>query len=191
MSRILRFHHRRPGRCVLACVLVLASCGGTDAEPADDSNAGEAPTESAEPVAPDACALLTAEGVAEALGEPAGSPQPAAVPDLGDDAEAVMAACTYPAAASPKSIGVTAWRATNGMYTAAGLDGARQTLQEVAGRPPEEITGLGELAFWGAGQLHVVKDANNYFIVAPAAFADDAAARSAALVAARRILTTM
>jgi hypothetical protein len=102
-----------------------------------------------------------------------------------------MSACNYPSAQSPKSIGVTAWRAANGMYDSAALDGARQSLQEATGQAPEEIDGVGVVAFWGGGQLHVVKDGNNYFIVAPAGFGDDADALTVALTAAKRILATL
>lgn len=178
------------GRALLACAVVLA-CGGGDAEVGGEAGTAGEPATAGLPVAADACALLTLEESTEALGEAAAPPQPGLNPAPGEGAAAVMSACNYPSAQSPKSIGVTAWRAANGMYSSAALDGARQSLQETTGQAPEEISDLGMVAFWGGGQLHVVKDGNNYFIVAPAGFAEDAAARTAATIAARRILATL
>ncbi len=178
------------GVALCACAAGLA-CGGGDAEVGGDAGGAGEPAAAGLPVAPDACALLTLEEASEALGEAAAAPQPGLNPAPAEGAAAVMSACNYPSAQSAKAIGVTAWRAANGMYSSAALDGARQSLREATGQPPREIPGMGVVAFWGGGQLHVVKDGNNYFILAPSAFGDDATALRAALAAAGPILRAL
>jgi hypothetical protein len=166
---------------VAAFAVTAPACGGADSSAPASAPGGR-------PATTDVCALLTAEDVAQALGEPAGAPEPGmSMP--GSGAAASMTACAFHAAGSPRTIGVTLWRSTDSRYTSAGLDGARATLRDVTGSAPEEISGLGQVAFWGGFQLHVVKDANTYVIVAPSGISDEVAARAAALGAARAILS--
>lgn len=143
----------RPARslclALAATPLLLAGCGGNDAEPAADADVtpdtlamatpapGAAPSAAAPPAAqPDPCALLSPQEVQAATGVEAGTGQPST--------SGGARVCTWTDASGKSAL----------VQIHAGphrYEESRQVFQQVYGAPAEPVVDLGEQAFYIGG----------------------------------------
>jgi hypothetical protein len=179
----------------LALTIAAAGCGdGSDAETdaAADSMAVADTTPSPEAMreaATGACALATREQVQAALGEPVGEPQ-IVLNEPGTAETASVTQCRYQSTASTRSISI--------MYRISPVqdnsDDAIRSVREsvtIDSIVPEDVSGVGDAAFWAANQMHVFVRGNRYAIVTVDGVEDPAAARLAATSVAQDIVEKM
>jgi hypothetical protein len=116
-----------------------------------------------------ACALVTAEEGAAALGEPVDPPSEQIINPGGGNVAAVSQ-CTLQASASPrKTLSVFLRRSP---VADSRPDSVRRTLAE-SGVTTRDVAGTGDAAFWGAAQLHVFSGPDLYLIVTVSGLADE------------------
>ena len=83
-----------------------------------------------------------------------------------DGSPLVLSQCNYATAQDPAIVSFLLRRGGEGHTAEAASAGARQTFVE-SEIPLEDVTGLGDVAFFGSNQLHVFSDAGWSFVVTP------------------------
>jgi hypothetical protein len=136
-----------------------------------------------------ACALATRAQVQAALGEPVGEPQ-LVLNGPGTAETASVSQCRYRSTASTRSVSI--------MYRVSPVqDNSEDAIQSVRESVtidsivPEDVSGVGDAAFWAANQMHVFARGNRYAIVTVDGVGDEAAARLAATSIAQDIVEKM
>lgn len=135
----------------------------------------------------DACALITVEEASEALGAPVAPPKNEVL-GAGEEGKAAMSLCTYaPASGAAKSMTISVRRSPVADQTP---DRVRTALAE-AGATTQDVSGVGDAAFWTEGQLHVFQGKNVYMNITIMGVGSDAdamaIARSLAVRAVERL----
>lgn len=148
------------GSTLIGAALVLAACGGNAPE---DGRAAEALTQTTTAAEPrDACALLPGSEVAAVIGRAA---RDSLAMQMEDEAGTVaLSQCNYATERSPAEFSLMLRRETGGASAADASASVRQTLSE-SGVTVQDVSGLGEAAFWGGNQLHVFTGQGWYLIV--------------------------
>ena len=105
-----------------------------------------------------ACDLVTEDEGAAVLSEAVNDPVEQVI-SPGSAETAAMSMCTVQATATPgKTLSISFRRSPVSDYTP---DAVRQTLTD-SGVTAEDVTGVGDAAFWGASELHVFFGGNSY-----------------------------
>lgn len=136
------------------CVSVLLlACGGESSETASDSATLERGTDAVVASTADACALLSAAEVQEVVGVPVRDSLALSMTDA--DGRVTLSQCNYATADNAAAVSVMLRRnAEDANPTIAG-QGVRQSLDE-SKVDVQDVAGLGDIAFWGGNQLHVL-----------------------------------
>jgi hypothetical protein len=152
-------------RLLVAGTIIGASagCGGSP----DDQNANPAQADSAAPAAKAgenlaACSLLAPADVQAVIG--VAVRDSLALQMTQGQGGGSLSQCNYASADNPAVVSVMLNHSPGGQFGAVARDGARGTLTE-SGVAVEDVAGLGEMAFWGGGQLHVFVNATWYVVV--------------------------
>lgn len=143
--------------------LFLAACGG-DTTPDAGTDDPATPTEAVAPTGgpSDACALLPGDEVADVIGRPV---QDSLALQMGGGTGTVaLSQCNYATEQNPAAFSLMLREMAEEESVEAGSASARQTLAEI-GVEVQEISSLGEAAFWGGNQLHVFTGNGWYLIV--------------------------
>jgi len=167
-----------PAAAVACLSLALGACGRKESEPTADSPKPQ------EAVTVTACALVTRDEGAAALGEAANDPVEQVI-SPGSAAMAAMSMCTVQAAASPAKTLSPSFRRSPVPDNRP--DSVRQTLTE-SRVTAVDVPGIGDAAFWGASELHVFFAGNSYLSVGLRGLDDDVAALARASDVARRAM---
>jgi hypothetical protein len=149
--------------CVLTGLWLILGCGGTS----DGSNAALPSSDSAAPSGKSAadltaCSLLTPADVEAVIGVAVRDSLALQMPQ--GQGGGPLSQCNYASTDNPAVISLMLNRSPAGQFTSVARAGVRGSLTE-SGVSVEDVTGLGEVAFWGGGQLHVFVNSNWYFIV--------------------------
>lgn len=130
-----------------------------------------------------ACALITKEEGAEALGEAVNEPEEQIISPGGDEMAAVSQ-CNVQATGTAGKVLSVFYRRSPVADNQPDL--VRQTLTE-SGATVEDVSGVGDAALWGAGQLHVFVGDAQYLIVTVGGLPDGDARARTSQVAQRAI----
>ena len=156
----------------LICGIVFTvACGGESAD-VGDTAATSASTVSATSGPANACALLPASDVTAVLGEPVRD----SVALLMTEGDRILSQCNYASASTPVAASLMIRRSAPGETPAQQSKGTREVMTQ-SGATVQDVPGLGEVAFWGADQLHVFTN-NWYLIASPTASGGLAQARA-------------
>ncbi|HXK59043.1 MAG TPA: hypothetical protein PLP42_04035 [Acidobacteriota bacterium] len=105
-----------------------------------------------------ACSLLTAEEAAEILGEPVEKP-------IESTTGNTISNCNW-LTASFNSIGILVRRGYNAAEAESAFDLAYKQSKSLSGVDPEDISGLGEKAYWAGGRINQLNVyAGNYWLI--------------------------
>ncbi|HSL70220.1 MAG TPA: hypothetical protein VK864_08245 [Longimicrobiales bacterium] len=176
-----RWRPARPRRLGLITLwLMAAGCGGNPEDQTAEQPADSAPSPAAA-ANRNACSLLTPAEVEAVIGSAVRDSL--ALQMAQGSGTGALSQCNYATASDPAVVSVMLNSSPEGNFTAVAQDGVRGSLKE-SGVTVEEVAGLGEVAFWAGGQLHVFVNRNWYFIVS--SYADQGRQHAEAL--ARRAL---
>lgn len=193
LARIRLFH--LAALFLVAGPLVAAGCGAggdASANAAADSAAMADTTPSPEAereAATGACALATRENVQAALGEPVGEPE-LVLNEPGTAETASVSQCRYKSTTSARSISITYRVSPVQDNTGDAIRRVRESVT-IDSIVPEDVSGVGDAAFWAASQMHVFARGNRYAIVTVDGVRDEAAARLAATAIAQDVAARM
>ena len=153
--------HARRAALLISVLALAASCGGESADGGDTSAVAAAqPTAKAAPA--NACALLPAGEVGGVI-ERAVRDSLAMQTD-GGAGGVTLSQCNYSTAQNPVEASLMLRRSDTGETLEQGSKSARETLTQ-SGATVQDVTDLGEPAFWGGNQLHVFTNDGWYLIV--------------------------
>jgi hypothetical protein len=143
-------------------VLFSAACGGGSADSNADAPLGDTTAASGTPGDLTACAALPPEDVQAVIGT-AVRDSLALQLQVGQGG-GPLSQCNYASSDNPAIVSLMLNHSPGAQFTSVAQDGVRGTLTE-SGVTVEDVAGLGQVAFWGGGQLHVFANPTWYFIV--------------------------
>lgn len=144
----------------------------------------------------DACSLLSKAEAESLLGEPVKDGQHGILENDGSGGTAVVSQCIYRSVAHfSKAVDLTARISPPQEKITASIETIRKTLKETASAEPQNLSGVGDTAFWapvGQGayhsiQLNVFKGNSNYLIISVKGFPDDPSVEKAKTVAQKAL----
>lgn len=159
-------HTRRELRpsTVAVVLLIVSACGGGSGDTrSEDAGGGQTAAAAVTSGPADACAALPAAAVQEVLGVPV--TDSLALSMQGEGA-LQMSQCNYATADNAAAVSLMLRRRAEGETTERVSEGVRQTFSE-SGIAIENVSGVGDLAFFASNQLHVFVRERWYLIVTP------------------------
>lgn len=146
---------------IVSSTLLLSACGGTKRSSNHNGEAGTASKAISTRTKLDACALITQEEAAAALGEQVGLPKQQVLSEATENT-AEVSRCSFEAVASAaKTVSILARRSS---FKDSRPSSVRETLAG-SGIEVQDVPGVGDTAFWGSNQLHVFKGDDLYLII--------------------------
>ena len=145
-------------------LLILSACGGGAGDSKADSVGGGATAAAAVAAGPaDACAALPAAAVQEVLGVPV---RDSLALSMQGEGALQMSQCNYAMADNAAAVSLMLRRRAQGETTERMNASVRQTFTE-SGIAIENVSGVGDQAFFASNQLHVFVGERWYLIVTP------------------------
>ena len=148
-------------RHATALLVLATACGGEAPRPPAD---GATPPATTAAAPRDACAILPAAEVSAIIGQPVRDSLALSMP--GPGGAVTLSQCNYATATNPAAVSLMLRQGQEGQGVESASQGARQSLVE-SGVTVEDVAGLGDLAFWGGNQLHVLTDGGWHLVVTP------------------------
>jgi len=173
-----------PTAVLLALGLGFATCGGSSSSTESEKAPAPVLKQQEEPKVVSACSLLTAEEAAAILGEPVEKPSESAT-------GSTVSNCNWMTGSST-SVGILLRRASSKAEAERVYQQAHQQSKSVSGVDPEDISGLGDKAYWAGGhinQLNVFK--GNYWLIIMANKGNGADSLAAAKAVAGKALAKL
>ncbi len=133
-------------------LLIVSACGGGSGDTrSDGTGRGETAAAAVSSGPADACAALPAAAVQEVLGVPV---RDSLALSMQSEGALQMSQCNYATAENAAAASLMLRRRAEGETTERMSGGVRQTFTE-SGIAIEDVSGIGDLAFFASNQLHV------------------------------------
>jgi hypothetical protein len=144
----------------------------------------------------DACLIFTKADAEALLGQPVKDGRHGIMESDGSGGTAIMSQCVYHTVADyGKSADLVIRKSPSSEKVSASIDTVRKTLKEMATAEPQNISGVGDTAFWapiGQGafhsiQLSVFRGTSIYLIISVKGFPDQQALEKAKTIAQKTL----